>query len=100
MKLEYEDLEFKTPKVAGDLNPGRRRVKMAKKEASTPTTKKQFKTTRLEVAKTVLIAVLITAAVAFMAGVRYESNKNSELMQAIDAAKSEMVQETDTPVKK
>ena len=49
----------------------------------TPKTTKKYRPSRLEVAKTVTIAVLITAIVAFMAGVNYANNSQAELRQAV-----------------
>lgn len=49
----------------------------------TPKTIKKYRPSRLEVAKTVAIAVLVTSIVAFSAGIRYANNQQNELRQAI-----------------
>lgn len=67
---------------------------------TTPKVKKPFKTTRLEVAKTVAIAVLITAVLAFMAGVRYQNNRDAELDHAVQQAQAAMQETEAAPVKK
>lgn len=50
--------------------------------------KKQYQPTRLEVAKTVLIAVLVTTILAFLAGVHYANGQHGVTAQAISAAVS------------
>jgi hypothetical protein len=69
--------------------PGRKEgKKMPSKKQETPTAtyKKAYAPSRMEVAKTVVIAVLITAVVAFIVGVRYEQGQQAEIRRAVQAA--------------
>jgi anti-sigma-K factor RskA len=81
--LYYEDLPFTT-------RTGRKDVKMPKttKEA-TPKTRKSYSKTRSEHYKDLVIAVLITAIVAFIAGVVFQSKQTDAIVGAIKAVKPE-----------
>ncbi len=60
--------------------------KTIKAEAPAKATKR-YAPSRMEVFKTVLIAVLVTAIVAFGVGVKYANNQHAQVEQAVKAAK-------------
>lgn len=64
-------------------------------KAKTPSKpSRKYAPTRLEVIKTVLIAVMFTAIIAFALGVAFQKNQNTEVQNAVSAATAE------APVKK
>ena len=52
----------------------------------------------IETVKTVVIAVLLSAMVAFVAGVKYEQIAQSEIDEAVQAA--QLIEDAGEPVKK
>lgn len=60
---------------------------MPKKEVTekVPKVRKKYAPTRLEVFKTVTIAVLITAIIAFIAGMRFADSQQVTVMKTVDA---------------
>lgn len=57
--------------------------------------KKKYAPTRLEVIKTVIIAVLITGIVAFIVGVHFANNQYVTVVKTVEAAAS-VEQDNDT----
>ena len=52
---------------------------------------KKINKTTVETVKTVLIAILVTAVVAFIAGMRYADNQNAKVQAAVkEVAKTEI----------
>lgn len=83
--MEYE----LTPvKQYNTTRKGGKDSKMSNKKQEVPTAKirKAYTPSRMEVAKTVIIAVLITAAISFIAGVNYQQGQEAEIRQAVQAA--------------
>lgn len=55
---------------------------------------KKIKKEAVETFKTVVIAVLVTAVVAFIAGMRYADNQNAEVQAAVkEVVKAQVVEE-------
>lgn len=80
-KLEYEDIPEKQPvknRVGKDS-------KMSK-TASEPKSSKKYAKTRGEHYKDIVIAVLVTAVVAFIAGSVYANNQHEATAQAVQQA--------------
>lgn len=53
----------------------------------------------VETFKTVLIAILVTAVVAFVAGMRYADNQNAKLEAAVKNVQAAVVTESKEPKK-
>lgn len=47
---------------------------------------KPYFPTKIEVVKTVIIAVLVTAVIFFVAGIQYESNQKTQIDKAVESA--------------
>lgn len=64
-------------------------IKMSKQNKSTEPNKpakKAYTPTRMEVVKTVIIAVLITAVVAFICGMNFQKSHDMEVKNAVSQA--------------
>ena len=81
-KLHYEDL---TPKKTAKR--GGKAKKMAKnnKEIPAAKTRKVYQKTRGEHYKDILIAILITGIVAFIAGLQFANSNNAAIQAATEA---------------
>jgi len=95
-KLHYEDL---TPKKT---RKGGKAKKMAKTTNETSSSKaKKYNKTRGEHFKDILIAVLVTAIIGFVAGMQFADSNNSKVEAAVSQAETAMTAEAvETPVKK
>ena len=79
--LEFEDIPAKTPKTVGKDS------KMSKStNTSEPKSSKKYNKTRGEHFKDVVIAVLVTAVVAFVAGSVYANGQHKATAQAVQQA--------------
>lgn len=87
--LEYEEEAKKRPLARRKTKPKkkvtsplvRKVIEMAKQAKAS-----KYAPTRLEVAKTVTIAVLVTSVVAFVAGMQFQQGQEAEVRGAIEAA--------------
>lgn len=78
--IEYEDVPQKTRKSGKDS-------KMSKTTATeAPKASKKYAKTRGEHFKDILIAILVTAVVAFVAGSVYANNQHKATAQAVQQA--------------
>ncbi len=55
----------------------------------TPKVTKKYQPTKSEVAKTVVIAMLITGIIAFVGGMTFANNQNAKVNQAVETVKAE-----------
>lgn len=85
--------QIKTPK-------GRKETEMSNQVQTTgpKPDKKKYNKTRGEHFKDIVIAVLITAVIAFVSGASYANKQNAEIDAAVDAV--EKTVNTQAPVKK
>jgi multidrug resistance efflux pump len=69
------------------------RVKLMTKSTSTeaPKASKQYRKSRGEHAKDILIAVLVTAVVAFIGGMHFSNQQHAQTAQAVKAAQATAV---------
>lgn len=81
-KLEYEDLPRKTRKGGKDMKMS----KTTNNEA--PKASKKYQKTRGEHYKDIVIAVLITGIVAFVAGVQFANGQQATVTEAVQASVS------------
>ena len=79
--VQYEDLPAKNNnKII------RRDSKMSKKqEIPTAKTRKSYQKTRAEHYKDIVIAVLITGIIAFIAGAQFNAGQNNAISKAVEA---------------
>ena len=75
-KLHYEDMPAKKYKISKTQKGGK---------ASKMTKEKQYNKTRGEHYKDIVITILVTAIVAFIAGVQYQSAQHEAVKSAVDA---------------
>lgn len=77
--LHYEDLNPKTRKGGKDS-------KMSKStNQAEPKTAKKYAKTRGEHAKDIIIAILVTGIIAFIAGAIFANNNNAQITKAVQA---------------
>lgn len=62
------------------------KVNKMTKTTKTETPAKVYAPSRMEVAKTVIIFIMFTAVVAFMAGMQFQKNQNAEIDRAVKSA--------------
>lgn len=78
-KLHYEDLPRKQINITrkgGKVN----KMTKASKEVKQP---RVYAPSRMEVAKTIVIWILITAGIAFVSGMQYQNSRNAEMARAM-----------------
>lgn len=94
--MSYRSPYIDIPKLNNRKAVGR--VKKMTKSTITaePKTAKKYNKTRGEHFKDIVIAMLVTAIIAFGLGVAFESNRNTQTQQAVKAA----LLQTTSPVKK
>lgn len=83
-KLEFEDIPVITRKSSGGKDS-----KMSNKSTAVEAPKassKKYTKSRGEHAKDILIAVLVTAVIAFIGGMSFQSKQNAEVKNAVSAA--------------
>lgn len=74
---------------------------MVKQSNDTPAKPaKRYAPTRLEVVKTVIIAVLIASIAAFIAGTRYANSRHATLDNAVSEARAQAIAELEPAPKK
>lgn len=78
--LQYEDLTHKTRKGGKDSKMSKSTVTEA------PKTSKKYAKTRGEHYKDIVIAILVTAIVAFGLGVKVQADRNAEVASAVKSA--------------
>jgi len=80
--MKYEDLPAKNNKIIT-----RKDSKMSKKKEEMPTAKfkKSYSKSRAEHYKDVIIAVLVTGIIAFIAGVQFNNGQNKAITAAVNA---------------
>lgn len=79
-KVYFEDV----PQYKRNTRKGGKGIKMSK-TTELPTSKKKYAKTRGEHVKDLLIAILITAILAFVAGVRYANSNHAAIDKAVQA---------------
>lgn len=80
--MKHEKTPIKKHKVARE---GRRDIKMSKPNKEV----KVYAPSRMEVAKTVIIWVLITTAAAFISGMQFQKSHQAEIDRAVQSVKSQ-----------
>lgn len=85
--LEFEDVPFIKPERVG-----RTFKKMSNKSTSTEAEAKVYNKTRGEHVKDMIIVALVVAIVAFGLGVKFQSDRNAEVQNAIKAAQTAQAQ--------
>lgn len=81
--LELEDMPFKVnPIRVGKDN------KMSKSAKTTDAPAKVYNKTRGEHVKDIVIAILVTAIIAFGLGVKFQSDRNAEVANAVKASQA------------
>lgn len=78
-KLEYEDVPRKKYQI---IKKGHNKMSKEVKQAKT---RKVYQKTRGEHYKDIVITILVTGIVAFVAGASYQNGQNQALQSAIDA---------------
>lgn len=96
--MEYEELQQPKHKISKQkISKERKMGKDTSNKTNSNEVIRVYAPSRLEVAKTVLIAMLITGLVAFIAGVSYANRQHESIQAKVDGA----VQSAQaTPIKK
>lgn len=93
-KLEFEDIPPQKPERVGKDS------KMSKSNQPVADTKpaKKYSKTRGEHFKDIVIAILVTAIIAFGLGVKFQADRNAEVANAVKAVTA--TAQAEAPVKK
>lgn len=103
-KLYYEDLPFEINKTINNnpVKQGGKAKKMASKSTKVEEAprRKAYRPTRAEVVKDIIIAILVTAIIAFTAGMKVANNNHADMDKAIQEATTVVETAEETPAKK
>lgn len=89
--LQYEDLNPKTRKGGKDIKP---MSKTTQTEA--PKASKKYAKTRGEHYKDIVIAILVTGIIAFIAGAVFANNNNAQITKAVQAVTPSVAAQAET----
>ena len=83
-ELKYEDLPKKRYKIIKATRKGGKGSKMSK-ELKTAKVRKSYSKTRTEHMKDIVITILVTAILAFIAGAMFQNNQHDVVENALNA---------------
>lgn len=95
-KLSFEDI----PPHKSNTRKGGKDNKMSKESKVVTQPTKKYAKTRGEHIKDIVIAILITGVIAFGLGVKFQSDRNTEMQNAIKQASTSSAVAPEEPVKK